>query len=118
MAIVFLRYLVWAKGVHRGAGYRIFFLGTIALLFSWWMMGRADLRHLREQEDLCAQDPKHLFDNSAGLRVNPRERTGIILSLMVMGAGLLIQAFPIGHIGMIFWGAGLCLIAASIWALT
>jgi hypothetical protein len=28
------------------------------------------------------------------------------------------QAFPLGHIGMIFWGASLCLIAAAIWALT
>jgi hypothetical protein len=113
-----VKYLLLAKGMHRGLGFRIFFLGFLGLILSWWLMDRADLRHLQEQEELSAQDPKHLFVNSFGLRTNPRERAGIILGLMVMGVGLVIQAFPMGSIGMMLWGASCCLIAACIWALT
>lgn len=117
-ALIAIKYLLLAKGAHRGFGFRVFFAGCLVLILSWWLMDRKDLRHLAEQEELAAQDPKHLFDISTGLKTNPRERMGILLGLMVMGAGLLIAAFSVGNILMIFLGASCCLIAGSIWALT
>jgi hypothetical protein len=117
-AVIAVKYLLLAKGMHRGFGFRIFFVGCLAVILSWWLMDRKDLRHLQEQEELAAQDPKHLFDISTGIKTNPRERMGIILGLMMMGMGLLIAAFAVGSIGFILIGASCCLIAGSIWALT
>lgn len=115
---VLAKHIVFARSGVKGAGYRVFAVGLLGLLVSWWLMDRADQRHLADQEEKGAQDPKHLFDISTGLRANHRERIGIILSLALMGFGLLFQAFALGHFGMIFWGASCCLIAACLWVLT
>jgi hypothetical protein len=117
-AYILLRHLLFAKHHGFSLGYRAFLTGSLVLLYFWRRMDRADERHLAEQEELTAQDPKHLFDLSTGLRTNPRERAGILLGLVVMGMGLLVQAIASGHIGMIFWGASCCLIAACIFVLT
>lgn len=118
VAFIVVKYLLLAKGAYRGFGFRVFFAGCLLLILSWWLMDRADQRHIQEQEDLAAQDPKHLFDISTGLKTNPRPRMGIILGLMAMGMGLLVAAFSVGSIGFILLGASCCLIAGSIWALT
>jgi hypothetical protein len=117
-AYILLAQLLFANRHRLLLGYRVFWLGALILLYFWWRMDRADELHLAIQEEKSRGDPLHLYDVSTGLRANPRERMGICFSLAMMGLSLLIEAFAVSDIGLIFWGTSFCLVAASVFSLT
>lgn len=114
---VLLFWVIFPFRSGKDWGMRIFFAGLALAIFAFWNVSRDDDRHLTEQEQKAAEDPKHLFDNTWGIRYHEPGRRLLCCALFVMGTGILFRSFILLNPAFIFFGLGLLLAAALLWVI-